>query len=200
MVTENRARKYELRKRAENMADTRRRITEAAVALHGSIGPARTTVAAIAERAGVQRHTVYRHFPTDEDLFEACTGHYWALHPWPDRTAWNAIEEPGARLRTALRELYAFYADIEPMMTNVLRDAQVLPIVERAARSYGEVVDEVADDLAAAVAPGRALAAAALRHAVDFATWQGLVRRCGLGPDEAVLLMARMVEAAPADG
>jgi AcrR family transcriptional regulator len=200
MVAENRARKYELRKRAENMADTRRRITEAAVALHGSIGPARTTVAAIAERAGVQRHTVYRHFPTDEDLFEACTGHYWALHPWPDRTAWYAIEEPGARLRTALRELYAFYADIEPMMTNVLRDAQVLPIVERAAQSYGEVVDAVADDLAAAVAPGRALAAAALRHAVDFATWQGLVRRCRLGPDEAVLLMARMVEAAPADG
>src|SRR6476659_2729549 len=79
-------RKYELKQRAAEMAETRLRITEAAVELHGTVGPARTTVSAIAERAGVQRHTVYRHFPTDADLFAACSAHYVAAHPLPDQT------------------------------------------------------------------------------------------------------------------
>jgi AcrR family transcriptional regulator len=195
MVDQIGRRRYELRKRADNVAETRQRITEATVALHGSVGPARTTVTAIAERAGVQRHTVYRHFPTDEDLFAACTRHYWALHPWPDPEAWGAVEPSGERVRTALTEMYRFYADIEPMLSNVLRDAEVLLVVQQAAESYVGFADEVARGLAEAVAPGQALVAAAVRHAVDFYTWQSLVRRGGLRPDEAVALMTAMIAA-----
>lgn len=167
--------------------------------LHGSVGPARTTVAAIAERAGVQRHTVYRHFPSDEDLFAACAGHYWASHPWPDPQSWSAVERPRDRLRVALGELYRFYAAIEPMMSNVLRDAELLLLVRREAQSYLDYADEVASGLAEAVAPGRAVAVVAVRHAVDFRIWQSLVGRGGLEPDEAVALMAAMVESVAVD-
>jgi AcrR family transcriptional regulator len=196
MAENARRRKYELRKRADAMEETRRRITEATVALHGTVGPARTTVAAIAERAGVQRHTVYRHFPTEEDLFAACTAHFWAEHPWPDPREWGGVADPRARLRVALERMYAFYASVEPMLANMLRDAETEPVVARAVRSYVDFVERVARELADALAPGRSLVAQAVRHAVDFRTWRSLVARGGLRPDEAIALMAAMVVAA----
>lgn len=186
-------RRYELRKRADTMAETRLRITEAAVALHGSVGPSRTTVAAIAEHAGVQRHTVYRHFPTDEDLFAACTAHYWSQHPWPDPQSWEEIAAPSDRLAAALGELYGFYAAIEPMLTNVLRDADFLPVVQRALDAYLAFADDVAGRLATGLSDRRPLTCAAVRHAVDFRTWRSLVRDCDLDPAEAVELMVVMV-------
>ena len=96
-------RKYELKKRAETMAQTRRRITEAAVELHGTIGPAQTTMSAVAEKAGVQRHTLYRHFPTEADLFGACSTHFFTENPLPDPESWQAIEEPRRTARTGSR-------------------------------------------------------------------------------------------------
>ena len=95
-------RKYEQRKRADDVAATRLLITEAAMELHGSVGPSRTTVSAVAERAGVQRHTVYRHFPTEADLFAACSNHFWELDPTPDAESWDSLGQ-------ALDELYAYY-------------------------------------------------------------------------------------------
>src|SRR5688572_22834599 len=120
-------RRYELRKRADAMEATRRRITEATIELHGSIGPARTTITAIAERAGVQRQTVYRHFPTDDDLFAACSQHFYAGDRWPDLERWRAIADPAERLAAALDELYAYYERNESMWTNVLRDETLMP-------------------------------------------------------------------------
>src|SRR3954470_2068804 len=108
-------RKYELKKRAEGMAETRLRITEAAVDLHGAIGPARTTVSAVAERAGVQRHTVYRHFPTEQDLFAACSSHFFESDPPPDPQEWHDLEN-------ALDQLYAYYERNEAMYSNLFRD------------------------------------------------------------------------------
>ena len=119
-------RKYELKQRAAEMAETRLRITEAAVELHGTIGPARTTVSAIAERAGVQRHTVYRHFPTDADLFGACSAHYIAANPLPDQAPWRAIADPQRRLARALDDLYAYYERTEPMFSKILRDVELV--------------------------------------------------------------------------
>src|SRR4051794_26762501 len=119
-------RKYELKKRAEDMAGTRLRITEAAIELHGSIGPSRTTMSAVAERAGVERRTLYRHFPNEADLFEACSTHYYAVHPWPDLERWRTIRDPQQRLERALDELYAYYGRTAPMFANVLRDAEVV--------------------------------------------------------------------------
>src|SRR5689334_23081270 len=119
------ARKYELRQRAEARAVTRQRIVDATVALHGSVGPAATTISAIAERAGVQRLTVYRHFPDKRALFQACSGHWAALHPLPDPSSWPAVADPAARLELALRELYAHYRETEQMTANIRRDLPV---------------------------------------------------------------------------
>src|SRR5918999_3074579 len=115
---DRRKRRYEKKRRAELEAETRRRITESAVELHGSVGPARTSISAVAERAGVRRSTVYRHFPDEAALFEACSSHWEAANPPPDLGAWAAIADPDERLRTALGELYAFYRRTEPMMEN----------------------------------------------------------------------------------
>src|SRR6266851_6093020 len=106
---EGMTRKYELKQRAQSQAETRQRIVEATVELHDSLGPARTTISAIAERAGVQRLTVYRHFPDDRSLFRACSGHWAARNPKPDPSSWAAVDDPEARLRLALAEIYAFF-------------------------------------------------------------------------------------------
>src|SRR3954454_4092406 len=118
-------RDYELKRRAGQMEDTRRRIVEAAIDLHGSVGPARTTVSAIAERAGVQRQTFYRHFPEERSLLEACSGLHTERNPLPDPEKWREIAAPAERLRHGLDELYAYFASDEKMLANVMRDAEV---------------------------------------------------------------------------
>src|SRR3954454_16202955 len=108
-------RRYELKARAEKAAETRRRITESTVALHQEVGPARTRVAEIARRAGVQRLTVYNHLPDERELFGACSAHFIGQQPPPDPGAWAAIADPSERLRTALTELHAWYSARRPM-------------------------------------------------------------------------------------
>src|SRR6478672_11922468 len=98
-----------MRRRAESQRETRRRITESAVELHGTLGPAHTTMGAVAERAGVRRSTLYRHFPDEGALFDACSAHWAAANPPPDPGAWVAIEDPDERLRAGLEDLYAFW-------------------------------------------------------------------------------------------
>ena len=185
-------RKYELRKRAEAMEETRRQITEAAVELHGSVGPARTTVSAVAERAGVQRHTVYRHFPTDKDLFEACSGHFEALNPAPDLSVWARIEDPEERLATGLGELYRWYEQTGRMFANVMRDAELVEALAPLLQPLRAYLDEAARVLARG-RPRRKVVAAGARHAVDFRTWQSLVADGGLTRNQAVALMAAML-------
>src|SRR3954462_4827896 len=120
-------RKYELKRRAGRQAETHRRIVEATVALHEEVGPAHTSISAIAERAGVERLTVYRHFPDDASLFAACSHRFTEGHPPPDPETWAEIADPVARLRAALGAFYAFYRDGEGMLTNIERDAPQLP-------------------------------------------------------------------------
>jgi AcrR family transcriptional regulator len=181
------------------MAVTRQRIIDAAVELHCTVGPARTTIAGIAQAAGVQRHTVYRHFPTEEDLFTACSTHFWDQHPWPDHAAWAAIEPAENRLSKALEDLYAFYAEVEPMLSNVLRDAETVPVVVSALEPYRSYLDDVTCVLAPAFLGERrrtTLADAAINHATAFHTWQSLVRHNAVCQSDAVELMSRMVSAA----
>ena len=186
-------RPYRKRQRAEHEAETRRRITESAVELHGTLGPARTSISAIAEHAGVQRSTVYRHFPDEDTLFDACSSHWAAANPLPDPAHWAAIADDGKRLETALRELYAYFAHAEPMLENVLRDEQHVPSVARqfaAIRAYFETARDI-------VSPQRAdeIAQAATGHALSFRTWQSLVREQGLTERDAVQVMCRLVAA-----
>ncbi len=195
----NARRKYRKRRRAALEEDTRRRITEALVELHGSVGPARTTVSAVAEVAGVQRATVYRHFPDEPSMLAACSAHWARQNPFPDPSRWVEIEEPGRRLRTALSEMYEFFARNEAMLSNTTRDE---PLVEalrpsmEAFRSYLRAAgDALAGGMPAAGAPARR-ARAAIGHALSFTTWRSLVREQSLDQEDAVDLMLRFVEAA----
>jgi AcrR family transcriptional regulator len=181
-------RKYELKKRADAMEATRRRITEAAVDLHGSVGPARTTVSAVAERAGVQRHTVYRHFPTEQDLFASCSAHWGAMHPLPDPARWTGLEQ-------GLDELYRWYEETEEMLANVLRDSDVVESVRDAMVPLDAFLAEARRQLALG-RPRRKTVSAAVAHAVDFRTWQSLVRDGGLSRAQAVRLMGSLVDSA----
>jgi AcrR family transcriptional regulator len=193
-------RKYELKKRAERLEETRRRITETTVELHRTLGPATTQISEIARRAGVQRRTVYNHFPNDASLFAACSAHWRALHPAPDPARWLEIDDPGERLRVGLRELYTWYRETEPMTANVLRDAELLPtlrtIVERGLGGY---LDHVGRTLTApfrARGRRRARVDAAAHAAVDFHLWRTLAP---LGDADAAELAAALVERAAND-
>jgi AcrR family transcriptional regulator len=194
-------RKYELKKRADEMAATRRRITEAAVGLHGTVGPARTTLSEVARRAGVQRHTVYRHFPTDAELFAACSDHYFTANPWPDHVAWRSIGDPQQRLARALDELYAYYERTEPMFSNVLRDVELVDAVRPTLAPLEAYLAEAAEILAAGWPTRgrrRQVLAAALRHAVDFRSWRSLAAESRITRAEAVELAGALVVAAAA--
>jgi AcrR family transcriptional regulator len=187
-------RPYTKTRRAELEQRTRERITEAAVELHGSLGPARTTISAIAQRAEVQRATVYRHFPDEESLFAACSAHWSAQNEPPDLAAWAVIREPGARLSVGLAELYAWYARTQGMLERLIRDLPVVPAVQSQFRLPG-YLDAAADVLLAGRperGAARRRARAALGHAVAFETWLSLVRQQGLTSAEAVRLMERI--------
>ncbi len=190
------ARKYEMKRRARRQEETHRRITEAAVELHQALGPAKTTISALAERAGVQRLTVYRHFPDERAVLSACSAQYEAQNPPPDPDPWTRIPDPEERLRRALAETYAYHRRTEPMMTKVLRDAQIhtptmevtVPYLRHWDRArYALVAGWGAEDQRLK----RLLAA--LGHALDFWTWRSLVREQGLTDEEAIELMVGMV-------
>lgn len=193
-------RTYELKQRAERQQETRRRIVEAAVELHTTLGPARTTVKEIAQRAGVTRPTVYAHFPDARSLFEACSGHVRETVPPPDATAWGSIADPRERLETALGDLYGYYERLEPLLDNVQRDAAVMPLVAEMNAYRVRYLEETRDVLLEAwpTTDGRAKGHVrrAIGHALELHTWQSLVRRQGCRTGEAVQLMVAFVEAA----
>lgn len=190
-------RPYRMKRRAELEEQTRRRITESAVALHQELGPAQTSISAIAERAGVRRSTVYRHFPDEDTLFDACSSHWRAANPPPDPRSWSSIESPASRTRRALSEVYAFYDRTEAMYDSLLRDEPFVPAVERRLRDFHGYLGALQDDLAAGrgVRGRRArYVRAAIGHALAFPTWRSLTHDHGLGNDDAVELMCRLVE------
>jgi AcrR family transcriptional regulator len=190
-------RPYRMRRRAELEELTRRRITESAVELHEELGPARTSIAAIAERAGVRRSTVYRHFPTEDALFDACSSHWRAANPPPDPSAWATIEDTAERTSSALRDLYAFYGRTQGMYSSLLRDEPFVPPVQRRLRDFYRYLDTIEDALMAGRGlRGRAArrARAAIGHALAFTTWRSLTQEQGLGDTDAVALMCMLVE------
>lgn len=174
------ARPYTLKKRADRLAETRQRIVGAAVELHTTLGPAKTPVSAIAERAGVQRHTVYAHFPDASSLFAACSAHWAALHPFPDLDRLGDLGE-------VLDAIYAWYASVEDALALFARDAEAVDVDEAHVRLLAKHRRRLGS--------GRSRRArAAIGHALEFETWRSLVRRQGLSRGAAVDLMVRLVD------
>lgn len=196
-------RPYRMQRRAELQAETRRRITESAVKLHGTLGPSRTSMSAVAAHAGVRRSTLYRHFPDEAALFDACSAHWAAANPPPDLAAWGEVRDPQERLRVALHELYAFYRRNEDMLDNLFRDETTVPIVaERFAAFRGYVTaarETLMADRRLRGAPRRRTAAA-LGHAIAYSTWKSLAGEQGLSDKDACTLMRSLVAASRSAG
>ncbi len=198
-------RKYEQKRRAELQQETRRRIAQAAVELHSTIGPAKTTISAIAEKAGVQRQTFYRHFPDELSLFRACSSLVRSKNPPPDPEAWEHIADPEQRLRMALAEVYAYNRRRERLFAKVVRDAEgegqvnaaVREVLKPIAARWERMRETLAAGWEVSDGPPRALLGAAIGLALDFQTWRTMVRGQGLSDEQAIELMVGMVQCAP---
>ncbi len=187
------ARAYQLKARATRQDATRQRIVDAAIALHQTVGPSATTVTDVAERAGVGRVTVYRHFPTELDLAQACSGHYFATHPAPDLREWAEIADPVERLRTGLRAAFAYHDANQAMMSRVLADARDHEVM----RPYHAYWASAADVLLApwrARGTRRAELRATIALALSFDTWRTLVGEHGIAAERGVELLIGMID------
>jgi AcrR family transcriptional regulator len=192
-------RRYTLKQRAESQAQTRRRIVEAIVALHREVGPARTTISAIAERAGVERLTVYRHFADEGEMFAACSAHFRAEVPGPDPAAWAALHDPAERLRGVLVAQYDYFRRGGDMLVHVARDAPELPALAAVLAPQRAAVARLRDDLVdrwGVRDDARARLAAAIGHALRLDTWRSLTRDGGLDDATAADLMVTLAVAA----
>ena len=185
------ARTYTLKRRAEQQSETRQRIVDAAVALHGEIGPARTSLSQVAERAGVQRNTLYAHFPDERSLLMACSGQTMDRDPLPDPAGLRDLKDAESRLRAGLSALYGWYARNAAIAGCVLRDAEASPLVQEiAALRFGEPMAALESALAKGLAaPQRVL----LKLALQFGTWRSLAQGSGLRPAACVETMVRAI-------
>ena len=192
-----RRRPYTLKARARRWDEVHANITRAAVSLHQSVGPARTTMEAVARRAGVRRATVYNHFPTEHSLIDACSSHWFSENPPPDPSAWAAVVDPLKRARLALESMYRYYAQGQGMLEKVLRDAPVVPAMDEIRREkWQPLLDSVIDLLMHAFDPAQRTAAlqVSLALAFDFFTWQRLAA-AELAPKAAASLAVRWIDA-----
>lgn len=185
------SRAYRMGRRAEQIDKTRQRIVEAAVRLHTTIGPARTTISTLAEEAGVTRVTVYQHFSDADELFAACTAHWMGRHPPPDPTAWRAPRSLEARARLAISELYAWYGRNGDDLYPINRDAESIPLGARAARAAHE---QLRIDAVVGSGRGKVLLRAAVGHALSFWTWHSLVVEHHLREADAIALALKFFE------
>lgn len=187
-------RHYTLKRRAEALAETRRRIVEAAVDLHSTIGPAHTTISMIADKAGVQRHTLYNHFPDERAMAMACSGLAMERDPPPDGGAWRAIADPAERLRKALDAIYAYFERNESLLACVLRDAEHHQLTrEIMALRYGPVLGAWHEVLGAGLRDNQRVL---LSLALSFHTWRTLVREAGQQREDAVRAMITAISGA----
>jgi AcrR family transcriptional regulator len=185
---------YTLKRRAEQQAHTRQRIVEAAVDLHSTVGPALTTISKVAERAGVQRHTLYAHFPDERSLYLACSGLTLERDPLPDAAPWRTIADRRERLRTGLAAVYGWYERNADLAACVLRDAEFHPLTrEIAAMRFGPPMLAYQDALGTKLT---GVQRGMLRVALSFQTWRTLVRECGLKQGAAVEAMVRAIDCA----
>jgi AcrR family transcriptional regulator len=191
----NERRPYRKKRRAELEEQTRLRITESAVELHGTLGPSRTSVSAIAEHAGVPRSTVYRHFPDEAALFTACSSHWMAANPPPDLEAWAAIDDPDERLRTGLEQLYGFYRRTQAMMDNLHRDEAIVPTVQRTFSNFRGYLAAARDAFLRGRGRAPRRVRAVIGHAVAYPTWRSLAVDQELDDAAATALMCDLLAA-----
>jgi AcrR family transcriptional regulator len=197
MFTQMKKRKYSQKKRAEKQEQTRERIVEAVMALHEELGPRDTTITAVAERAGVQRLTVYRHFPDDVALFQACSSRWFELHPAPDLQAWQGITDPSVRSLTALQDLFDYYRQTEGMWTSIYRDLDETPALQQPMEQFENYLAGIRNDLLAVWKPTgtrKRDMKITVDHCLQFSTWKSLSEQ-GLSDKQITNLVVRWINA-----
>ena len=183
-----------MRRRAENIGETRRRIVEATVHLHGTLGPRATTVSAIAREAGVTRLTVYRHFPDEPTLYGACSALWLSRQVPPDPAAWARIHDPAQRLRAGLRDLYRFYRGGEAMLERIRSEEENLPEEHRQGLHAVDAHHrEILVEAFAISGRRRWRVGALVGHATSFWTWRSLCVTEGLSDRQAAEAMTTLV-------
>ena len=187
-------RSYEMKRRAQTQARTRQKIVDATIELHQTKGIAATSFADVAERAGVGKVTVYRHFADEDALATACSGQYFERHPFPEIEAWREIADPERRLRHGLRATYRYHRETEAMMARVLPEVRDHPVVEPYHAHWRRAVEILAEPWPVR-GPDRTLLRAGLALAVSFDSWRLLVRERRLSDPQAVRLMMGLVAA-----
>jgi AcrR family transcriptional regulator len=189
-------RKYQLKARAESERQTRARIVQATMELHQEVGPARTTVAEIARRAGVTRLTVYNHFSDDTALYSACQSHWLGLNPLPDFSAALVLPDPRERVRAVLRSFYAWYRKTAPMPEKIQRDRGAVPALDTLMQRTSDArLSQLSDALAAGFGrSGRRRSRTLIRLALDFWTWRRLSAE-GLSDKTSADLMTNTIVA-----
>lgn len=198
-MTDVKGRSYRQTNRAEQVAETRRRLVEAALKLHATIGPARTSLSQVAREAGVSRPTLYAHFPDESALLRACTFHSLASDPPPDPQTWGEVTSARERVRRGLAELYDYFERNESLTANILKDMYTVPamkelnvpILETAFAQMGDILAAGFEDRTEAARQRRRAATAV---ALSFGTWQVLVGQQGLTRSQAVDVMAEFIE------
>lgn len=193
-------RTYRMRDRAKSQEETRKKIVEAAMHLHEEVGPRATTISAIAERAGVQRLTVYRHFPDETAVFQACTSHWLSLNPPPDPDDWAEIPDARSRFKAAISAFYGYYSKTERMWTAAYRDVDDVPALQQPMAEIAAFLKSVGGSLIAALDPKgiNPSLAATVRHGLQFSTWADLESQ-GLSETEKVDLVMNWIAGAEAN-
>lgn len=184
-------RSYKMSERAKSQEETRQKIVEATMHLHEELGPRNTSISAIAERAGVQRLTVYRHFPDETAVFQACTAHWLSLNPPPDPASWTDMPDPIKRLRAALGAFYDYFSRTHKMWTVSFRDVGEVLALQQPMAEVAKFLGGVADDLIISFGETRDsnLVDPTIRHALHFQTWMNLEDQ-GLSNEDKLDLVA----------
>ena len=183
-------------KRQEKVEETRRRIAKATYELHSTIGPALTTIALVADQAGLPRQTVYRNFESQLELFRSCIAFGLEMHPLPDPERWQSITDPEERLQVGLTELYGWFEATEPVMTNSVRDFGAVQESAEAMQPVGEVFQRIYETLSQGWEGSRV--SPLLSLAVDFATWKKLRREQGMASSAIVEMWSDLIQCQPA--
>jgi AcrR family transcriptional regulator len=177
MFIQMKKRKYQQKRRADKAEKTRNKIVEATVKLHEELGPAHTSIKAIAEQAGVQRLTVYRHFPDEASLFRACTSHWLELHPLPAFSDWAEYDNPLDLTFRALGDFYRYYRNTERMWTVAYRDVEEVEALHEPMAAVEAYLDQIRDELLSAwkvKTADKIMLSMTLRHCLRFSTWRSL--------------------------
>jgi AcrR family transcriptional regulator len=189
-------RKYEMTRRSVAVGQTRARIVAATVAAHRDLGIDATSWDEIARRAGVGVGTVYRHFPSLDQLLPACgevVARTLAL-PAAEGIPNLFAGASGARMRIGrlVAEVFGIYQRGAPFIDNIRRERHQLPQLEAYHQQIEDTLDALAREALRPLTPSRQ-ASQAVRALIDLSAWRAFTDQ-GFTTEQAIEIVSRLIE------